>query len=332
MAVEGKTREVKYTYFPCCRVQSTDNKASLKRLGKQSSLAMDTISNSTVDANSYISYSLDRESYRFLFIRELSIATTFGALVIVLREILMVTGFNVPANNPLCKFILIATVGGMQVDLLTLLVIAADQYILIAYPFRYHDLLTKPRVTFLASVPLVIALTNSVLMAAIWDDTYLCTFYQNLPRWFLWLLLCDAIGMAFVGTVTLQVLTIRIARRHMLQLQANGQGQVSAETVRRHWRGVVTTLLICVMIFFSWILGIIVLLRSAVIEVEDLYSSKYFNGIILSSSYLYLLRGIWVPLIFAIRTPEIRPVITRIRKLFPAWKSNDVTAMRSSDA
>ncbi|ELT89152.1 hypothetical protein CAPTEDRAFT_194492 [Capitella teleta] len=244
----------------------------------------------------------------------------------------ILTGYSgVLANTAFCKFFMIAAISEMQVDLLTLLVIAADQYILIAYPFRYHDLLTKPRVMFLAVVPFVIALANSVLMVAIWDDTNICDFYQNLPQWFLWLLLCDAIGMAFVGTVTLQVLTIRIARRHMLQLQANGQGQVSAETVRRHWRGVVTTLLICAMTFFSWILGIVTLLWSAIVEVVYVYNSKYFSHISLCSSYFHILRGIWVPLVYAMRTPEIRPVIMRIRKLFPAWKSNDVTAIRTSD-
>ena len=269
-----------------------------------------------------IAFKLSRDSNRFLFIAELSSATVVWTVAVLTREGLYLSGFDVYGSMNVCKTLLVIYVTGAHFDCMILFAIAADQYLHVAHPLRYGDWMPRRRAVQVACLLIIFTLIKMGITVGVWDDSIPCSYFYNIPKWhFVWSIFDLFVMM--IGVSTFQLLTVRIARRQMRQLQKTGISQVSAETIRRHWRGVVTISLVCLLIFSSWSIGqsLIIWFITADINLTE----PFFMKFTLVGTYLNYSRGIWTPIIYGIRSPEVRLVYAKIWNHFAKCKENRVT-------
>lgn len=251
---------------------------------------------------------LDHDSNRFLFIMALaSEAGSYGAVVIICT---LLEHWKVQVFKISCILISASTQGAA----LTLTAVVIDQYILIAHPLKYHCLMTRRMaVGIIAGIILVSAL-SCVAVEMLWDNPAVLTYYYNLPKWYHAIEFFIMLIAPILISATVQIKTIRISRRHLSQiLDQPGcprDSSHSDDIIRRYWSGVITTSLICLALILSWApLGVLTVwyfIYSP--EIGDQFI--YFN---LIASSMYSSYGIWTPLIYAVRSPEIRKVIKRLK-------------------
>jgi hypothetical protein len=121
----------------------------------------------------------------------------------------------------------------------------------------------------------------------------------------------------------IQSLMVCIARRHMKQLRI-GPSEIPPETVRRHWKGVINIGLLCVMIIVSWIVGCFSLLWFLVKQPP--ISDPDFALISIVAAFLNVPHGIWLPVIWIMRLPQLQPVYAHFRRSLATCRHTSLVA------
>jgi hypothetical protein len=215
----------------------------------------------------------------------------------------------------------------MQIESWNVIAMVVDQHVMIGYPYKYNVVLCKKRARLLAFVPLIPSVGLCLLITFLWDASKPCDLYNNIPKWLTSILFAQCVFM-LVMTVYIQLLTVRIARKQLRQLQS-GPCEVPAETVRRHWAGVITTALLCLMILFSWIGGIVAIFWFLAFGPGK--DNSVFSALESSAAYLNLPHGVWLPLIYALRSPELKPIYAKLHRKIAFWRSNRISSEQTQN-
>jgi hypothetical protein len=264
-------------------------------------------------------FKLHRQSNRFFFVADLSLCAIFWSLTVPIRESLMQTNPDVYNRHSglLCKLLSVLNFGGLQIEFSNLIAIVTDQHVMIASPYKYNQFLSKHRAICISLATFLLPAANCTLIGLSWDSSKSCFSYESVAKWATAIVMTQSIAM-LIAPIVVQLLTVRIARKQMRQLQS-GPCEVPAETVRRHWSGVITTALLCLMIVLSWVVGTYTILWSMIIGQPEMTKLLKLTEI---AAYMNLPHGIWVPLIYAIRSPELKPIYAKFRRSFSVWRSN----------
>jgi uncharacterized membrane protein len=207
----------------------------------------------------------------------------------------------------------IITMAGIQAASLNLVALVTDQYVLIANPLRYHALSTQKVGWAVALSTLTIVCPFAGVTAHVWDETEGCNYAANLPDWHHFINYVLVIAFPLTVVLVLQVLTIRISRRHLRQIQASTAIEDGSDErmVKRHRRGVVTNALICGALLIDWTpITVAFFIKTADPSVVHF---TWFQTFIDCAASLYKNYGVWLPLIYAARSPEFRHLCKKLK-------------------
>jgi hypothetical protein len=255
---------------------------------------------------------LDRDSNRFIFIGELASGAIVVSVANVVNCIGRLTSESFPSLSG-CKALYIIVMAGIQEASLNLVALVTDQYILIAHPLRYRAVCTQKVGWVVAYSIFAIVCIFAGITAYLWDDGEGCNFTSNLPAWHHMINYGIVIVLPLTVVVTLQVLTIRISRRHLRQIQISRvvDGESEERMVKRHWRGVVTNALICGALIVDW-MPITVAFCITTADPNAIRSTKFLTFLDYAGS-MYQNYGLWLPLIYAVRSPEVSDWCKRLK-------------------
>ncbi|ELU07745.1 hypothetical protein CAPTEDRAFT_193114 [Capitella teleta] len=254
---------------------------------------------------------LDRGSNRFIFIGDLA----FGALVVGIANFYEGTNELLQGGltrEKLCLPVTILTVVGLYEANLNLMALVVDQYMVIAYPLRYHTLFSRKRAWIVSFSIFGLVVAISVSTALLWTHNTTCDYITGLPWWHHCINFIAMLITPLVLIVILQVLTIRISRRHMRQIRNSGVCDSTSEEsmLRRHWTGVITNTLICVALILTWTPLIVIFGINIVFPgIQSMMFAKFFNYAMI----LYVMYGIWVPTIYSVRSPQGKTLWNRLK-------------------
>lgn len=260
-------------------------------------------------------FKLDHQSNRFLFITDLACGAALYGVTLSLSLILQKWGLSHHKTTSILH------IGGIQLAALNLTALVIDQYIFIAYPLRYHIIMSRWRAIGITAGIVLTCLLSCSVMGVVWDDSVSVSYFGNLPKWYHVFTLLALFITPLVVIVWMNLKTLQISRRHLQQIRNLPEHHLSDHATsgvsQRHWSGVITTSLICIALTISWTpLGGMMLWHVIDGAFNDVSMGNIpFTVYGLCASEIYVLYGIWIPLIYAIRSPEVRKLLRQLKKM-----------------
>lgn len=265
-----------------------------------------------------IFFKLDRDTNRFMFIAEFACGSViFGSVSIIQVMLVMHSDYM----QTMCKVLLTIKIWGIQDTCLNLTAVVVDQYIFIACPLKYHQIMSRKRACVLATVLKAFSIFSCILVIILWDNSKDCDYLHNLPGWHHAVVISVMLVVPLTIIVFLQILTIRLSSHHMRQIQSeSASNDAQREIARRHRNGVITTALICVLLVVTWLPPAPILIAHFGFDVAI---GPALRAVARTTTSLYYAYGLWTPLIYATRSPELRAVCLKLRKRYRTWRNNE---------
>ncbi|ELU07744.1 hypothetical protein CAPTEDRAFT_193113 [Capitella teleta] len=255
---------------------------------------------------------LDRGSNRFIFIGDLAIGASVVGFSNTIEGCINLTNPSTSIQGNGCIALSILNMAGVHVGSLNLVTLVVDQYVLIAYPLRYQVVFRRKRACVLSVMIYTCVIGISASTALLWDTRVPCSYMHNLPMWHHSLTFFLVLVIPLLVVVILQVLTIRISRRHMRQIRNSGVCDSTSEEsmLRRHWTGVITNTLICVALILTW--TPLVICFGINFGFQD-FKSNALSSFTYYAASSFQMYGIWLPLIYTLRSPQVKSLWSRLR-------------------